>query len=195
MKRKFVLIVPDNNKAYDFVQKLAVKLKSLLYEIYVITPNRDYAEALELLDIKVIEVPECENSSNILSKARYIFSLMRVFWQLKPNTVLGYTTKPAVYGAIAARLCGECSISALITSVDYLSYFNKIGLSAADNAIFLNYNDKCRFVQNELVDLEKTMVINNYSIDKGWSDRTFKTLLTAMGLIKTTTNTDIINYV
>ncbi|MFI3292810.1 MAG: glycosyltransferase [Rikenellaceae bacterium] len=181
-KKIFVLIAPSNKEAYELMNKLAFVMQFSLYEIYVISPNRDEAEILETLGIQIIEVAECKDSSNFLSALSYIFSLRSVLRRLKPDATLGYATNAAIYGSIAARLSGVRSISCLITQTGYLPYFYKLGFAAAHNVIFQDYND--RYVHNLLgfVKSDNATVINGNADVKVWSIDFNDQLIDAMKL-------------
>lgn len=182
--RNFILIAPSNIAAYELIHNLVPLLDSASYSAYVISPNQDAADNLLELGVKVIEVPECKNCSNLFTSARYLLSLSKVLRRVKPDAVLGYAAKSAVYGSIAARMCGVRSISLLIDALDRLPFFHKLGYRLAHNIIFDEYNSQYVSELSDLIEKDAAWVINGYGLkpEKRWSTDYCEQLYDAMNL-------------
>ncbi|MFI3293887.1 MAG: glycosyltransferase [Rikenellaceae bacterium] len=180
----FILIAPSNKAAYELIQNLVPLLEYASYTAYVISPNEDSADRLLELGVKVIGVPQCKNSYNLFTAARYILTLRRVLRRLNPDSVLGYTTNPAAYGAIAARICGVRSISLLIDKMDHIPFFHKLGYLSAHNIIFDDYNNRYVSELFDLVKRDTAWVINGCGLksEKRWTTDYCEQLYDAMNL-------------
>ncbi len=182
--RNFILIAPSNKAAYELIQNLVPLLEYASYTAYVISPNEDSADSLLELGVGVIEVPQCKNSSNLFASVRYILSLRKVLRRLNPDAVLGYTTNPAVYGSIAARMCGVRSISLLIDEMDHIPFFHKLGYRSAQNIIFDDYNNRYVSELFDLIKRDAAWVINGCGLnsEKRWTTDYCEQLCDAMNL-------------
>lgn len=178
--KNFVLVSPKNRTAYNFRGELISEIIAKGYNVYVTGPNRIDVDRIEALGATFVEIKNDKNGVNILADLRYLFSLIRLFRKLKPDATLGYTVKPVIYAAIAAKLCRVRSITSMITGVGYLFISKtrkarilkklvlllyKIGLACADSVIFQNPDDLKEFVQNGLVKERKTLVVNGSGVN------------------------------
>lgn len=178
--RVFVLISPKNRTAYNFRGELISEIIKMGYTVYVTGPNCIDVDKIEKLGARFIEIPNNKNGVNVLADIIYLINLISIFKTLKPDATLGYTVKPAIYGAIAAHLMGVRSITSMVTGVGYLFISKslkarvlkrvvlslyKIGLSSAHRVIFQNPDDRDEFVTNRLVSSAKTIVVNGSGVN------------------------------
>lgn len=168
--KKFLLISPKNRSVYNFRGDLIKEIQSKGYEVVVTGPDRENIDRVEALGVRFVEVPLKKNSVNMFSDLKYLNNLRKVIKKEKPDVTLGYTIKPSIYGAIAAKLCKVKNINSMITGGGYvfasksfkakiirLFAFTlyKIGLGCCNNVIFQNPDDKNDFVSNKLVKEKK----------------------------------------
>jgi glycosyltransferase involved in cell wall biosynthesis len=104
--------------------------------------------------------------------------------RLKPDTVLGYSIKPAIYGTIAARLAGISRRFAMIEGLGYVfcssdgmdttkrmalravaSILYAIALRSANLVFFLNRDDVEEFTKNRLVPPGKAYLLGGIGVD------------------------------
>ncbi|MFI3293541.1 MAG: glycosyltransferase family 4 protein [Rikenellaceae bacterium] len=178
--KNFVLISPKNRTAHNFRGELISEIIKLGYTVYVTGPNQIDVDKIEQLGAKFIEIPNDKNGVNVLSDIKYLLNLISIFNTLKPEATLGYTVKPVIYGAIAARICRVKSITSMITGVGYLFISKslrakilksivlclyKIGLASAHKVIFQNPDDRDEFVSNKLVSAAKTAIVNGSGVN------------------------------
>ena len=167
---KFVLISPKNRTAYNFRGDLIKKIISQGYEVVVTGPNNDNVEKIEELGASFALIPMNKNGLNPIADLKYLFALRKLFKKEKPDVTLGYTSKPVIYGAIAARLAKVPHRVSMVTGVGYaftartakakivraiMSCLYRIAFSCANTAIFQNNDDKNNFIHNRLVKEEK----------------------------------------
>ena len=61
-----------------------------------------------------------KNGVNPIADLKYILALKRLLKHEKADATLGYTIKPVIYGAIAAKMAGVKNITSMVTGVGYL---------------------------------------------------------------------------
>ncbi len=111
-----------------------------------------------------------------------LVNLIRLYLKLRPNIVLSYTTKPVIWGGLAALFFPSMKYFALITGLGYaftesvsgkrlllkniLQLLYKIGLSHASGVIFQNPDDKNEFHEMKLVSKNtKIKVVNGSGVN------------------------------
>ena len=171
---KFVLVSPKNRTAYNFRGDLVKLIISKGYEVIVTGPNRDNVDKIEALGARFVEIPMNKNGVNPIKDLEYQKSLKALFDKEKPDVVLSYTSKPVIYGSIAAKKSGVKSVTAMITGLGYaftsqtkkakiiriiMSTLYKKALGKADTVIFQNPDDMEQFVSLGLVNKEKCRLV------------------------------------
>lgn len=178
--KNFLLISPKNRTTYNFRGDLIREIQRLGYKVTVTGPNRDHIEQIEALGVDFIEIPMNKNGINPIADLRYLNALRKLMCNLKPNATLGYTIKPVIYGAIAARLAGVKNINSMITGAGVLFTSKsrkakllksialgmyRLALKCARHIIFQNDDDRREFVEAGLVAECKTAVVNGSGVN------------------------------
>lgn len=171
---KFILVSPKNRTAYNFRGDLIKLIISKGYEVIVTGPNRDNVEKIEALGARFVEIPMDKNGVDPVKDIRYEKALYKLFCEEKPDAVLGYTSKPVIYGSIAAKRAGVKNITAMITGLGYaftsqtkkakiirmiMSVLYKRAMSSTDTVIFQNPDDMEQFTSLGLVKKEKCKLV------------------------------------
>jgi N,N'-diacetylbacillosaminyl-diphospho-undecaprenol alpha-1,3-N-acetylgalactosaminyltransferase len=112
------IVVPLDFTAYLCNKHMVLNLLKLknINAVYVIgekTPDTNYEEIIESWGATFIPLKTYRHVS-IIKDVRYTFRLKQLFKELRTDVVINVTTKPNVYGPIAARLLG---IEAVFTGV------------------------------------------------------------------------------
>lgn len=177
---KFILISPKNRTAYNFRGDLIKEIIGCGYEVIVTGPNRDNVEKIEALGARFVEIPMDKNGVNPFADLQYERALYKLFMAEKPDAVLGYTSKPVIYGSLAAKRAKVPSITAMITGLGYaftqktakakairavMSILYKPALKCADTVIFQNPDDRDETVRLKLVQAEKCRVVNGSGVN------------------------------
>lgn len=178
--RRFLLISPKNRTAYNFRGELITQIRQGGYEVIVTGPNREHIDKIEALGARFIEIPMNKNGINPLADLKYTFQLYELMRKERPVCTLGYTIKPVIYGAIAAKLAGVGNINSMITGAGYLFISEsrkarmlkrisfllyRIGLACAHKVIFQNPDDRKEFTAHKLVSPEKCHVVNGSGVN------------------------------
>lgn len=177
---RFILVSPKNRTAYNFRGDLIKRIISCGYEVIVTGPNRVGVEKIEALGARFVEIPMNKNGVNPNEDLKYQKALYELFKKEKPDVVLGYTSKPVIYGSIAAKKAGVPHKVAMITGLGYaftaqtkkakairavMSVLYKKALNCADTVIFQNPDDREQFVSSGLVKSEKCRVVNGSGVN------------------------------
>lgn len=126
-------------------------------------------------------VPLNKNGLNVLDDIMYTWRLWRLMRKEKPDITLGYTIKPVIYGAVAARLAGIKSINSMVPGAGYIfisqtykariikllgTLLYRIGFWCAHTVIFQNRDDQNEFtIERKLVPAHKSRLVNGSGVN------------------------------
>ncbi|MBR6737923.1 MAG: glycosyltransferase family 4 protein [Clostridia bacterium] len=182
---KFILVSPKNRTAYNFRGDLIKKIISKGYEVVVTGPNRIDVDKIEELGARFVEIPINKNGVNPFADLKYQKALYNLFVKEQPDVVLGYTSKPVIYGTIAAKKASKklkkpIRAVSMITGMGYaftaetlkarlirmiMSILYKYSLKKADMVVFQNEDDKIMLEKLKLVNKSKTAVVNGSGVN------------------------------
>lgn len=177
---KFVLISPKNRTVYNFRGDLIKKIISCGYEVTVTGPNSENVEKIEALGAKFVEIPMNKNGVNPFADLKYQKALYELLKKEKPDVTLGYTSKPVIYGSIAAKKAGVPHVAAMVTGAGYaftsqtakaklirkiMSVLYRRAFKCADTVIFQNGDDRAQFVNSRLVDEKKCRLVSGSGVN------------------------------
>lgn len=177
---KFLLISPKNRTVYNFRGDLVKSIAAKGYDVIVTGPDRTDVDKIEELGARFVEIPMDKNGTSISGDLRYCRALFKLMKKEKPDITLGYTVKPVIYGAIAAKLAGVNEINSMVTGGGYtfiatslkarmlgfvVKTLYRIAFSFADNVIFQNNDDRKEFSEKHIVNPKKTHVVNGSGVN------------------------------
>jgi glycosyltransferase involved in cell wall biosynthesis len=108
-----VVVLSANNcwNLVNFRAPLLSGLQEAGYRVVAFAPLDSHAEELRRRGIEVQPVPIARSGMNPATDARLLIRYVRMLRALRPAAYCGFTIKPNVYGAIAARLTGIPAIN------------------------------------------------------------------------------------
>lgn len=177
---KFLLISPKNRTVYNFRGDLIKEIIAKGYEVIVTGPDTLDVHRIEALGARFVEIPMNKTGTSIVGDLKYCRALYGLMKKEQPDATLGYTVKPVVYGAIAAKLAGVHNISCMVTGGGYtftattvraralgaiVRTLYRIGFSCADHVIFQNPDDLKEFTQKGLCKQGKCYVVNGSGVN------------------------------
>ncbi len=177
---KFILVSPKNRTAYNFRGDLVKKIVEGGYEVIVTGPNQDNVDKILELGARFVEIPMNKNGVNPIKDLSYMNALRKLFKKEKPDVILGYTSKPVIYGSMAGKLAGVKHKVAMVTGAGYaftaktkkaeiikliISFLYKLGFMCADTVIFQNTDDKEQFINEKLVKASKCQIVNGSGVN------------------------------
>ncbi|MCL6533554.1 MAG: glycosyltransferase family 4 protein [Armatimonadetes bacterium] len=177
--KRVALISPYAQTIISFRGALIGDLIAHGAEVFVLAPDYtpEIREAVVQLGATPVEYPLNRTGMNPFQDARTLLALTRILYRLRPDAVLPYTTKPVIYGTLAASLTGVPQRVALITGLGYafietLSTSPKLyltrtlvkilyhaALKRAQVVLFQNPDDLSRFVEEHLVEPAKARLV------------------------------------
>ena len=177
---KFILISPKNRTVYNFRGDLIKEIIRKGYEVIVTGPDQTDVNKIEALGARFKEIPMNKTGTSIVGDLKYCKELISFLKQEKPDATLGYTVKPCIYGAIAAKRAGVKNVNSLVTGGGYtfistslkarvlgllVRTLYRIGFRKADHIIFQNPDDLNEFCERGLTKREKCSYVNGSGIN------------------------------
>ena len=83
---------------------LAIAAKNAGYAVYVVTRVSAHGAEIESAGLNLVPVTLSRRSKNPIVEAKFIWNLIRIYKNIRPDIVHHIALKPVVYGAIAARV-------------------------------------------------------------------------------------------
>src|SRR5690554_3749220 len=179
--KKFLLISPKNRTVWNFRGDLIRDIIAHGFEVIVTGTDDVGAEKIRELGACLKVIPLNKNGLNVLADLKYTWLLWKLIRKEKPDITLGYTIKPVIFGAFAARVAGVKNINSMVTGGGYLfitqsikakilkalvTLLYKIGFRCAHTVIFQNSDDLNDFSQqHKLVPVHKTRLVNGSGVN------------------------------
>lgn len=152
------------------------------HEVVAVAPEaRDPAiDALTAMGARYERVPLARTGLAPLADLRFLARLTALVRRERPDAVLGYTVKPAVYAVIAAWLRRVPARVALVTGLGYafgagdrrqravgfvVQRLYRVAAACATTVVFQNPDDRDEFVARRLVAATKTRTVAGSGID------------------------------
>ncbi len=177
---KYIVVSPKNRTVYNFRGDLIRQIVEAGNEVIVTGPDQVDVEKIKALGASFEEIPMNKNGVNPLADMKYLMKLRKLLRKEKPDVVFGYTSKPVIYGSIAAKLAKTPHIAAMVTGAGYaftattikakliklvMSVLYKTAFACTDVAIFQNSDDKNQFVNERLIKEKKCRIVNGSGVN------------------------------
>lgn len=149
-----------------FRQELVERLNALGHEVTLIAPRDRGSLELQTWPLRWIEWPFSQHGMNPLSELRALWFLERRLCGLRPEVLVNFTVKPAIYGSIAARRTGCKHVASVFTGLGrfftepkggmrvgawVISVLLRVALRTNASVFFQNSDDAQLFVLRGLV--------------------------------------------
>jgi len=172
-------VVLSGNSSWNIVNfraGLIAALEDAGFEPVVIAPvDPPGEERMRRMGVRRIVVDMDRSGLNPFKDLRLLLRYRQLLAELRPAAYLGFTIKPNIYGAIAARLCGVPAIpnisglgtvfirGGLLGSL--VSSLYRFGLAKAPVVFFQNADDLGEFVGRNLVRRDQARLLAGSGID------------------------------
>ncbi|MBR4333260.1 MAG: glycosyltransferase family 4 protein [Clostridia bacterium] len=178
--KKFILISPKNRTVYNFRGDLIRDIIAKGYEVAVTGPDSTDVDKIEALGARFHEIPMNKTGTSVIGDLKYCNALTAFLKAEKPDATLGYTVKPVIYGAIAAKRAGVKNVTSLVTGGGYtfistslkarilgviVRTLYRVGFRKADHVIFQNPDDLKEFCEKGLVKKEKCSFVSGSGVN------------------------------
>ncbi len=177
---KILVIAPKNRTVWNFRGDLIREIVGRGHEVLVVGPDMTDVDRIEALGARFTTVAMNKHGVNPLKDLRYFTDLRKLIRRERPDVTFGYTIKPTIYGALAAKSEGVKRIVSMVTGVGYLftsrsakarifktaaKMLYRMGMAAADTVIFQNPDDRADFIGAHMVKADKTTIVNGSGVN------------------------------
>lgn len=101
--KKIFIVINNPWYAYSFRLNLARAFQTLEYRVYFLMPLDGYYSKLIAQEFEILPIDVDANGLNPLSDLKLLWSLYRIYREVKPEAVLNFTIKPNIYSSMVAR--------------------------------------------------------------------------------------------
>jgi len=176
MQKKHIALVSNYSwTIYRFRLNLAKHLIKLGHDVTVIAPKEEHTKYIIEAGCKFVACKVSSKSTNPIEDARLYKRLLKIYQDVKPDLVFHYTIKPIIWGGLAAKKANVKSI-AVTTGLGYVFIKNNLiskiakrlykkALEGSLQVWFLNEHDRERFVNANIIQHSKSLVIPGEGID------------------------------
>jgi len=185
--RRIAIIGNQGFSLLNFRGDLIKDLVARGHAVYALAPqmDADVSTALRALGCEPVEFPMARTGMNPVADFKTLLNLRSTLARLKPDVVLSYAAKPAIYGTLAAWLAGIPARFAMIEGLGYVFIPHpeegvrqkilrtivvglfRVSLGKSRNVFFLNPDDAADFSARGLVRSEQAVNIGGIGVDLG----------------------------
>ena len=179
---KVILFANTDWYIYNFRLALAKELQARGNEVILISPPGEFHDRLQASGFEWIPFSLSRQGTNPINELRTLWSLIHLYYRIKPDIVHHFTIKPVIYGSLAAQILGIKGIINSITGLGHLfidtSFITRILLGFTKilyrlglhrtQVIFENPEDQNTFIKHRFIKPEQTHLIlgTGVNIDK-----------------------------
>jgi glycosyltransferase involved in cell wall biosynthesis len=184
MAKTVLLACSDANSLRNFRGPLIVALRAKGHRVVALAPSFPPAVKAWCDEMGVVITPILvdNQSLNPFRDARALVQLYRIVRGHRPDVVMGYTHKPALYTAFAARLARVPRVTMMVTGMGFgfepgaglgrkiipaiTRTLFRIGCAACDKVIFHNRDNRDFFLAQKLLRKpDKAVVVGGSGVD------------------------------
>jgi len=164
VKGKVLFLVNHDIVIYNFRKEIVERLLSEGYEVIISSPYGERIDELVEMGCEFVEVEMDRHGTNLISEFKLLRYYSRMFDEIKPDIILGFTIKPNIYGALAAKkkkIPFVANVTGLGTAVENPGILQKISIGLYKIA----FTDiQTVFFQNK--ENRQFFIDNNIAVDK-----------------------------
>ncbi len=172
---KIIILANNSGGLYDFRNNLISELIAKNNDVIAYTPFDTNIEDLKALGVDLRELSVDRRGLNPFKDLKLLMKCISIVKSEKPDLVITYTIKPNVYGGMACRLCKvpyAINITGLGTAFQNDGMVKKIATALysiackkAKIVFFENVGNRDIFIENKIVDMEKTHVLSGAGVN------------------------------
>ena len=171
-------VVLSSNSLWNITNFRAPVVRRLAYEgwsLVVAAPATEQERTAFTLPADVMPIVLKRSGLNPLRDIGLLLRYCRVLHEIRPAAYLGWTIKPNIYGALAARMAGVpaiLNVSGLGTAflgsgllARFVGLLYRVAFARAHVIFFQNGDDRALFVERRLVRAEQARLLPGSGID------------------------------
>ena len=147
-KKRVLFLVNHEVVIYNFRLEIVERLLNDGHDVHISSTYGERIDELVALGARFHEIVISRHGMNPLSEINLLRDYKKLLKEIKPDIILGFTIKPNIYGAMAAKQLGipfVANITGLGTAVENGGWKQKVFLTLYRNA----FSDiQCVFFQN-----------------------------------------------
>lgn len=171
--KKIAVIENGLFSTYTMRDSLMNRLMKEGYEVYVLTHTNSFASQVEKTGIKVINI----GSGNLhpIKVSKYIYNLFSALKRIKPDLVLTFSIRPAIWGNFITRFLKIPTITNItgvgpLFSSKNIAYraarsIYRLALKKTSKVFFQNFDDMNLFIHHNFVKPERAERIPGSGVD------------------------------
>ncbi len=164
---KIMMLYNKSDFAYNFTREIIEKFISENHEIVMVFPDNEYEEEFIKMGCKVLKIKMNRRGMNVFKDYGLYIQYKKIFRKYSPDIIFGFTIKPNIYGAQAAkknkipfvaRISGLGSMfqrndyAFKLVKTLYKVSFSKISyIYFENNENYIKFNEKVRKYENSKV--------------------------------------------
>ncbi|MFA6867183.1 MAG: glycosyltransferase family 4 protein [Clostridia bacterium] len=177
---KILMIAGASRSVIWFREELIKYLQDKDISIEIVACDNENREKIESLGVKFYSIGSNNRDKGIFSNIAYVIRLSKLIKQIKPDKIMTFQAKPNTFGIIAAKKAGYKDITAMVEGLG--SVFNdnslknriikiittilyKIAFKKIPTVIFLNKDNKKRFLDCRIAKENQCFLINGIGVD------------------------------
>lgn len=151
------------------------------YKVYACVPDvsTEIIQKLQAINVECCKISLSRTGLSPWQDLVTLFQLIRIIRKTKPKKIISYTSKPVIYGSIAAKICNIPEIYSMITGLGtffvsqgikssiirfIMVNLYKIALSFNNTVFFQNPDDQQEF-SNRNIKVKNSVLINGSGVD------------------------------
>ena len=105
-KLKIVISANSSWYIYNFRKNTIIAFKKLGHQVFIVAPRDEYSEDITDLGVEYCEFNLEPRGINPFKEIAVIFSLLLIYFRIRPDFVMNFTPKMNIYGTISSALTG-----------------------------------------------------------------------------------------
>jgi len=160
VKGKVLFLVNHDIVIYNFRKEIVERLLSEGYEVIISSPYGERIDELVEMGCEFVEIEMDRHGTNLISEFNLLRYYNRLFDEINPDIILGFTIKPNIYGALAAKkkkIPFVANITGLGTAVENPGILQKISIGLykiaftdIQTVFFQNKENRHFFIDNNI---------------------------------------------
>jgi len=160
VKDKVLFLVNHDIVIYNFRKEIVERLLSEGYEVIISSPYGERIDELIEMGCEFVEVEMNRHGTNPLNELKLLRYYNKLFDEVNPDIILGFTIKPNIYGALAAKrknIPFVANVTGLGTAVENPGILQKISIGLykfaftdIQTVFFQNKENRQFFIDNNI---------------------------------------------
>lgn len=160
MNKKVLILANHDVGLYNFRKELIARLIQDGHEVIISCPPGDNIDKLINMGCRYVKTEFNRHGTNPIDEIKLINHYKKLMSATNPDIIFGYTIKPNIYGAIAAKKSGipfVANVTGLGTAVEKPGILQKITIqmykyafSKIQTVFFQNEENKQFFIENNI---------------------------------------------